>query len=368
MRARIAVQIDTQQLPEISVGRTRAEVRRWQLGRHLGDAVSGDIWQRFTAALDELAADVPGLTHVVPGPGAQDAAGRYRDIRRVLSEIAVTATELDDARVHRWLTSDATAAVVTSAATEALEADGLVVDRGMDADAHLRRALHWRRYSRGATDDLRRNYARDLSRGSLRLLAQCGAGRGDARLELQRTRLELARDVRRQFGELQADLLVRVPSARGAVSGFEADVRRELAETCGRIRAATAVALGTAEPARRWSLSDVPAPVLAQRPDEMWLGVVLGAGFGLGSALGLARMATGLAGIPEPIGAVLGMVLGLTLTVAVIGVRTRLHRRAVLDRWVGTAVAAVRQASEEELAYRLVEAQIAGRADHKSTN
>jgi len=57
------------------------------------------------------------------------------------------------------------------------------------------------------------------------------------------------------------------------------------------------------------------------------------------------------------------------LTVAVIGGRARLHRRAVLDRWVGTAVAAARQATEEELSYRLLEAQTGtASAHHKTKN
>lgn len=323
--------------------------------------MSEEIWQRFGAALDELATDVPGLAHVVAGPDAGDAAGRYRAIRAVLSEIAWTATELDDDRVHRWLASDTTAALVTAAATAALEADGLVVDPGMDADAHLRRARHWRRYSRRATDDLHRSAAADVSRGSLRLLAQCGPARATSRLELQRARLDLLRDARRQFGDLRTDLLAEVPSRPDAAAPFEADVRERLAAVAGRVRAAAGVALGNPVPAARWPLPDVPAPVLTQRSDEMWLGVVLGAGFGLGAALGLARVATGLAGVPDPIGGALAFVLGLALTFAVIGVRSRLHRRAVLDRWVGTAVAAVRQASEEELGFRLLEVQLAAR-------
>lgn len=116
-------------------------------------------------------------------------------------------------------------------------------------------------------------------------------------------------------------------------------------------------------------MTEVAGPVLVQRPDELWLGVVLGAGFGLGAALGLARVATGLVGVPDGIGAVVGLVLGLALTVAVVCGRARLHRRAVLDRWVGSAIAAARQASEEELAYRLLEAQTdMASAHHKTKN
>ena len=323
--------------------------------------MSEENWRRFTAALDALAAEVPGLAHVVAGPDAGDAAGRYRAMRAALSEIAWAATELDDDRVQRWLVSDATAALVTAAATAVLEADGLVVDRGMDADAHLRRALRWRRHGRHTTDDVRRRCAADLSRGSLRLLAQCGTGPTMSRLELQRIKLDLLRDARRQFGDLRADLLAEVPSGRHAAARFEVDARRRLAEVAGRVREAAGVALGAAGPVTRRPPPDLPAPVLTQRPDEMWLGALLGAGFGLGAALGLARVATGLAGMPDRLGGALGSALGLALTWAVIGARTRMHRRAVLERWIGTAVTAARQASEEELAFRLLEVQAATR-------
>jgi len=331
--------------------------------------VSGDFWQRFTAALRGLTDEVPEVAHVVAGPDAGDAAGRYRSVCAVLGEIAWAASELDDDRVRRWLASDATAALLTAAATAALEADGLAVDRGMESDAHLRRAVHWRRYGRRAADDLHRRCAADLSRGSLRLLAGSGARREPSRLELQRIRLELVRDARRRYGDLRADLLRRVPSGRNAAEDFEADACERLAEIADGIRDATAVALGVPGSADRWPLPAVTGPVLAQRPDELWLGLVLGAGFGLGAALGLARMATGLAGVPDAIGGVLALALGLALTVAVIGGRARLHRRAVLDRWVGTAVAAARQATEEELSYRLLEAQTgAASAHHKTKN
>ncbi|OBJ42373.1 hypothetical protein A5630_20995 [Mycolicibacterium mucogenicum] len=331
--------------------------------------VSGDLWQRFTAALRGLTDEVPGLAHVVAGPDVGDAAGRYRSICAVLGEIAWEASELDDDRVCRWLASDTIAALRTAAATAALAADGLVVDAAMDPDAHLRRALHWRRYGRRTPAELHRRCAADVSRGSLRLLARAGAGSVTSRLELQRIRLELVRDSRRRYGDLHADLLARVPSRRAAAGSFEAGARERLAEVAERLRDDTALALGAPGPADRWPVPVVPAPVPAQRPDEMWLGLVLGAGFGLGAALGLARMATGLAGVPDGVGGLVGLALGVALTVAVIGGRARLHRRAVLDRWVGTAVAAARQASEEELAYRLLEAQAGlASAHHKTKN
>ncbi|MDR3659705.1 MAG: hypothetical protein P4L86_04730 [Mycobacterium sp.] len=325
--------------------------------------MSEEIRQRFAASLDRLAAEVPGLAGVahrwvvadVAG-AATSAAGTYRDVRDCLAEIAVAATELADDRISRWLVSDATTALVVAAATTALEAGGLRVDRGTDAGAQLRGALQWRSYSRNTADDLHRSCARDVSRGSLRLLARAGGWPVDARLEWQRTRLELVQDVRRQFGAARAELLALVPSGRRAAAQFQECARSDLAEVSAAVRAATTAALGPVEPAR-WRPAEIAAPVLTQRRDEMWLGVVLGAGFGLGSALGLARLCSGPAGLPESLGAVLGLVTGVALTLAVVLVRARQHRRAVLERWVGSAVAAVRQAAEEELAYRLLEAQ-----------
>jgi len=364
------VQIDTQQLPAHSGWKlaSAGPVPRCDDGIR-GYVVSRDLWQRFTVELQRLTAEVPGLAHVVAGPDADDAAGRYRSICAVLGEIACAASELDDVRVWAWLASDAVAAVRTAAATAALEADGLAVDAAMDPDAHLRRALHWRGYGRRAIADLHRRCAAEVSRGSLRLLAGAAPRAVPSRVELQRIRLELVRDSRRRYGDLRADLLARVPSGRGAAAGFEAGVRERLVEVAEQLREATAVELGSSGPVERWSLPEVTGPVLVQRPDELWLGIVLGAGFGLGAALGLARVATGLVGMPDGAGAVAGLVLGLALTVAVVGGRARLHRRAVLDRWVGSAIAAARQASEEELAYRLLEAQTdMASAHHKTKN
>ena len=43
--------------------------------------------------------------------------------------------------------------------------------RGDDPAAHLRRAVHWRRYARGPVNALHRSCGADIARGSLRLLA-----------------------------------------------------------------------------------------------------------------------------------------------------------------------------------------------------
>ena len=57
--------------------------------------------------------------------------------------------------------------------TDHLEpAAGVRVDRGEGTAAHLRRAVHWRRYSRGPVGALHRSCGADIARGSLRLLGR----------------------------------------------------------------------------------------------------------------------------------------------------------------------------------------------------
>jgi hypothetical protein len=59
-----------------------------------------------------------------------------------------------------------------AAAVDVVQACGLTVDRGDDADAHVRRAVHWRHYAHGPVDVTHRCCAADISRGSLRLLGR----------------------------------------------------------------------------------------------------------------------------------------------------------------------------------------------------
>ena len=80
-----------------------------------------------------------------------------------------------------------------------------------------------------------------------------------SRLELQRIRLELLRESRRQYGDLHAELLARVPSRRVATGSFEAGVRERLAELAARIRAETTFALGAPKDDGRWATPGRPA-------------------------------------------------------------------------------------------------------------
>lgn len=102
-----------------------------------------------------------------------DAAGaqiRYRRVRRAVTELHTLAVQSGDSRLTEFLATDATVLAVMTAAVDVVEAAGASVDTGDDAASHLRRAVHWRRYSRGPVNALHRSCGADISRGSLRLL------------------------------------------------------------------------------------------------------------------------------------------------------------------------------------------------------
>lgn len=91
---------------------------------------------------------------------------RYLRVRRALAEIRA----LGGVAAGRFLAADDTVLAVMSAAVDVVQSDGLVVDRGADPGAHLRRARYWRHYSRGPVNALHRSCGADIARGSLRLL------------------------------------------------------------------------------------------------------------------------------------------------------------------------------------------------------
>lgn len=104
-----------------------------------------------------------------------EAAGvpaRYRRVRSAITELHSLAVQSDDERLAQFLSTDETVLAVMAAAVDVVEAAGVEVDRGDDAVAHLRRAVHWRRYSRGPVGALHRSCGADIARGSLRLLGR----------------------------------------------------------------------------------------------------------------------------------------------------------------------------------------------------
>lgn len=117
---------------------------------------------RRTSRIDDALAQVTAL----------GAPVRYRRMRAAIDELRSLAMRSGDQKLADFLVSDETVLAVMGAAVEAVEADGMHVDRGDGPAAHRRRALHWRRYGGGPANALHRSCSVDISRGSLRLLGR----------------------------------------------------------------------------------------------------------------------------------------------------------------------------------------------------
>jgi hypothetical protein len=100
---------------------------------------------------------------------ATGAEARYRRVRSVLVQLRTLAARGRPA-VAEFLCGDAAVIAVMAAAVDVVQAAGLRVDDDDNPSAHLHRALHWHRYSRGPVNQLHRSCAAEICRGSLRLL------------------------------------------------------------------------------------------------------------------------------------------------------------------------------------------------------
>jgi hypothetical protein len=112
------------------------------------------------------------VDRVVSHLEAAGAPVRYRRVRSAIAELQARAAQSGDERLSDFLATDETVLAVMAAAVDVVEAAGATVDRGDNPTAHLRRAVHWRRYARGPVDELHRSCAADICRGSLRLLGR----------------------------------------------------------------------------------------------------------------------------------------------------------------------------------------------------
>ena len=110
------------------------------------------------------------IDRVLAHLAAAGAPVRYRRVTAAMTELQMLAVQPDGDQLTEFLSTDATVIAVMAAAVEVVEACGVRVDAGEDAASHLRRAVQWRRYSRGPVDDLHRSCGADICRGSLRLL------------------------------------------------------------------------------------------------------------------------------------------------------------------------------------------------------
>jgi hypothetical protein len=84
------------------------------------------------------------------------------------------ALAVSDGRIGDFLHCDDTVVARMAAAVDVVEAAGLTVDPADDPRTHLRRAVRWRRYSRGPASALHRACGADIARGSLRLWSRAG--------------------------------------------------------------------------------------------------------------------------------------------------------------------------------------------------
>ena len=110
------------------------------------------------------------IDRVVAQLAATGVEVAYRWVRSAVVELRALAVASGDERLTEFVASDDAVIAVMAAAVDVVHRAGLTVDPSDHAVAHLRRAVHWHRYSRGPVDGLHRACGADISRGSLRLL------------------------------------------------------------------------------------------------------------------------------------------------------------------------------------------------------
>jgi hypothetical protein len=109
------------------------------------------------------------IDRVMARLAAVSAEVHYRRVRSALVQLRAMAAR-GTPGLADFLSSDEAAVAVMAAAVEVVQAAGLTVDTDDQPSAHLERALHWHRYSRGPVDRLHGRCGADICRGSLRLL------------------------------------------------------------------------------------------------------------------------------------------------------------------------------------------------------
>lgn len=173
-----------------------------------------------------------------------------------------------------------------------------------------------------------------------------------ARNRCTSVRSELQEDAsamtRRRLPEFEAYVGTRVSEV---VSEVDAGITRHLGDV------ATELELTAPEPPPPPTPPAVSPPPLTSRRLETRLMMVLGAGFGLGVALGISKLFAGLAPGLTIAGLVAGGVVGLLLTVWVVGMRGVLSDRSVLDRWITELTGTLQSAVEERVATRVLAAE-----------
>ncbi|GFG73936.1 hypothetical protein [Mycobacterium botniense] len=187
------------------------------------------------------------------------------------------------------------------------------------------------------------------------------------RSQIQQARVQLSYFARSRCssvrGELQEDI---TGLTRRKLPEFEAYARERIEQVLTEVDegatahltdVAQALAVTADPPSAERPRLEIPRPPLRSRRLETRLMMLLGAGFGLGVALTLSRLVTHLAPGLTLAGTAACVVIGLAVTVWVVGTRGLLHDRAVLDRWVGDAIASLRSAVEQLVATRVLAAE-----------
>lgn len=123
--------------------------------------------QTLPAAMRQLS-KVDRMLARLTGVGAE---ARYQQMQSALESLRVLAAR-GVPGVAEFLACDGAVLAAMAAAVDVVEAAGLTVDDTDDPPAHLQRALHWDRYSRGPVNRLHRRCGADISRGSLRLMGR----------------------------------------------------------------------------------------------------------------------------------------------------------------------------------------------------
>jgi hypothetical protein len=120
---------------------------------------------------------ISGVDAVLDRVCLAGAEARYRRVLRAVAELealAVAGGEVAE-DIGAFLASDDAVVARMAAAVDAAEAAGLDVAPPADAGDYLKRAVHWKGYSRGPASDLHRACGADIARGSLRLWSRTAA-------------------------------------------------------------------------------------------------------------------------------------------------------------------------------------------------
>jgi hypothetical protein len=153
-------------------------------------SVPPDVRSRLLDTIDlfGIAHGVLALRNGADGAALPAVLRRLSQVDRVVSQLALVGAEVRYGRVcaalaelrtiaasgrpdvDEFLCDDDAVVAVMAAAVDVVEAAGLSVDPADQPSAHLRRAQHWHRYSRGPVNALHRSCGADICRGSLRLL------------------------------------------------------------------------------------------------------------------------------------------------------------------------------------------------------